>query len=203
MSRVVKGGALAAAIALALLPSRAQAYVYWTRQALVESFFGAAPVASVEFQPTPAEVAAIKATLGYRLPRPRYELLVGTDPGARFAVIDDQLGQHEPITFAVLLDEAVTVRRIEIMVYREAYGDGVRAELFRGQFAGLGLDSPMRPGKEIRIVSGATISTRAIAMGTRRACALVRAYLDRSALAEPEAPPAPPADPSPPAEAAP
>jgi hypothetical protein len=168
---------------LACLPTRAIAYVHWTREALVESFFGDSQVALATFQPTPAESEALRADLGYRLPKPRYDILLGNDPAARFAIIDDQLGQHEPITFAVLLDAAVTVRRIEIMVYREAYGDGVRAEAFRAQFTGLGLDSPMRVGKEIRIVSGATISTRAIALGTRRATAIVQAYLERSQAA--------------------
>jgi hypothetical protein len=37
----------------------------------------------------------------------------------------------------------------------------------------------MRPGKDIRIVSGATVSTRSLSVGTRRAVAIVHAWLSR------------------------
>jgi hypothetical protein len=163
---------------LALLVARAHAYVYFTREALLASFFPDQVPVSTSFSPDPA---AMRERLGYPLPKPAYEILSGHDrTGApTFAVIDDQLGQHEPITFAVLCDATPAVLQLEVMVYREAYGDGVRAPAFRDQFRGLGLAAPMRPGKDIRIVSGATVSTRSLSVGTRRAVAIVHAWLSR------------------------
>lgn len=166
-----------------LAPGAADAYVYFTKEQLVASYFpGADRVESVWFEPSESQRADLKKTLGYALPKPRYEILVGRKGGETlgYAVVDEQVGQHEPITFAVLVDAEAKVRRVEVMVYREAYGDGVRAAAFRDQFAGLDASSPMRVGKEIRIVSGATVSSRSVATGTRRASALVEAWLSQA-----------------------
>lgn len=172
----IVAAALTGTLLLASPP--AHAYVYLTEAALLGSFFPDQTPARVSFSPDPT---ALRAVLGYPLPRPTYELLVGHDTGGAptYAIIDDQIGLHEPITFAVLLDGSATIRQLELMVYREAYGDGVRAPAFRDQFRGLGLAAPMRPGKDIRIVSGATISTRSLSVGARRACAIVSAWLTR------------------------
>lgn len=173
-------------LAILLAPGAADAYVHFTRDQIVASYFPEADrVESVWFQPSDAQRAELKKTLGYNLPKAKYEILVGRkgDATLGYAVVDEQIGQHEPITFAVLVDAAAKVRRVEVMVYREAYGDGVRAASFRDQFTGLDATSPMRVGKEIRIVSGATISSRSIATGTRRASALVEAWLSQAVAA--------------------
>jgi hypothetical protein len=168
----------AVALAITTLAARAWAYVYYTEPALLASFFPGAQVADVVYTPSPAELTALQAQLGYALPKPSYTLHVGksgTDV-LGYAVVDDQLGLHEPITFGVLVGPDGAVQRIEVMVYREAYGDGVRAPTFRNQFTGLNATSPMRAGKEIHIVSGATVSSRSLSTGVRRAAALVAAW---------------------------
>ncbi len=166
-------------VAAMLVSRTASAYVYFTPEALVASFFPQGTVEVVTYEPDAAVRAQLKNTLGYELPKPAYTIRVGKLDGAvtGYAVLDEQLGQHEPIDFGVLLDASAKVKRVEVMVYREPYGDGVRGEAFRKQFLGLGPGAPMRPGKEIRVVSGATISTRSIATGVKRAVALVAAYL--------------------------
>jgi hypothetical protein len=168
--------------AVALLPLRAVAYAYFTEEALVASFFEGAGADRVEWSPSADQQARFKALVGYPPPKRSYTWLVASEPDTasalpRYALIDEQLGQHEPITFGVLLHADATIERIEVMVYREAYGDGVRAASFREQFHGLLFRNPMRAGKEIRIVSGATISSRALATGARRASALLATWL--------------------------
>lgn len=174
MTRVASPFALVAVLLLGLLVARpADAYVYSTREQLLAAFFPAPTVVSVErFQPDPER---FRAALGYAPPRPAWEIQVGRQGGevSGYAVFDQQLGQHEPIDFAVWLDAAGLVGRVEVMVYREPYGDGVRAAAFRRQFEGLGPASPMRPGREIKVVSGSTISTQALSVGVRRAAVLV------------------------------
>lgn len=170
------GGVLAIGV---LAPvERAAAYVYYTHDALVEAFFGAATVESVTWAPSPAQRAEAEAELGYALPERTWEILVGREGGVAtsWAILDAQRGQHEPIDFAVQVGADGTVGRVEILVYREPYGDGVRAPAFRKQFVGLGPASPMRVGKEIQIVSGSTISTRALAIGVRRAAVLLATW---------------------------
>jgi hypothetical protein len=160
---------------LFLLPSAA-AYVYYTPDALLAELFPAGEHIE-SWTPDADDKAGIEATLGYKLPKATWDIHVGTD--GHYAILDQQLGQHEPIDFGVLLDGQATVVRVEILAYREAYGDGVRSPVFRQQFAGLGPSAPMRPGKDIKIVSGATISTRSISTGVRRAAVVLAAWLRR------------------------
>ena len=165
------------ALILALSASPASAYVYFTPESLVAEYFpGGETVETVMFTP---DVEAMRATLGYRLAKRQYEIQIARkdDIVTGYLVIDEQLGLHEPITFGVLLDTEALVRRIEVMVYREAYGDGVRAATFREQFNGRDATSPMRAGKDIEVVSGSTVSTRSLCTGVRRASALVAAYI--------------------------
>lgn len=165
-------------LALAAFPSPASAYAYFTQDSLLASFFPDGASTAVTWTPTAEEQAALTTMLGYAPPKDSYRFFVddGASPTA-YALIDEQNGQHEPITFGVKLRPDATIERIEVMIYREAYGDGVRAESFRGQFDGLSFKNPMRAGKEIQIVSGATISTRALAIGARRASALLATWL--------------------------
>lgn len=155
---------------------KAHAYAYYSEAALLESFFEGAASTPVVWTPTALQRDEFKTKVGYFPPLARYTWHVRGE-GTQYALVDEQLGQHEPITFGVLLLPDATIQRIEVMVYREAYGDGVRAESFRKQFVGLLFTNPMRAGKEVQIVSGATISTRALATGARRASALLATWL--------------------------
>ncbi len=163
----------------ALVASPAAAAVWFTQDALLGSFFpqAVAPVARA-WTPSVAQSAAFKAKVGYAPPSKSY-IWFGAAPGdptGDLALIDEQLGQHEPITFGVLLGPDCAVKRVEIMVYREAYGEGVRAPAFRAQFTGRKAADPMRAGREIQIVSGATVSSRSLAVGVRRATALCEVW---------------------------
>lgn len=171
-----------APLVLGLLPGAAHAYVWFTQESLLASFFPGVETVATAWIPTAEERASLAQKLGYVPAAASYTFFqdAGAAPSA-YALIDEQKGQHEPITFGVKLLPDATIDRIEVMVYREAYGDGVRAETFRKQFSGLSFSNPMRAGKEIRIVSGATISTRALAVGARRASALLATWLAGSA----------------------
>ncbi len=167
-------------VLLALLPARAAAYVYFTEDTLMQSFFSVDVVSEVVWAPSTAARDSFKAKVGYYPPVKSYTWHVAREGDAvtGYALVDEQLGQHEPITFGVMLRPDTSIERIEVMVYREQYGDGVRAEGFLAQFPGLDFKNPMRAGKEIRIVSGATISTRSLATGARRASALLATWLE-------------------------
>lgn len=163
---------------LGILTAPANAAVWFTQDALLGSFFpgGAAPAAT-PWAPTAAQSAAFKAKVGYAPPAKSYTWFgAEVAPAGDLALIDEQLGQHEPITFGVLLSPDCAVKRVEIMVYREAYGEGVRASAFRDQFLGRKAADPMRAGREIQIVSGATVSSRSLSVGVRRAAALCEVW---------------------------
>ena len=92
--------------------------------------------------------------------------------GAGYALIDEENGEHLPITFAVKLSQGGVVLRQEVLVYREARGDEVRDARFREQFVGKTARDPISTTVDISAISGATISSHAMAVGVKRAAVL-------------------------------
>lgn len=89
-----------------------------------------------------------------------------------YGFVDDVKGLHEMITYLAGLNADGSVRAVEILVYREAYGFEIKSERFRKQFGGKTLQDPIRVGTDIRNIAGATISTNAISAGVRKILAL-------------------------------
>ncbi|MSP92504.1 MAG: FMN-binding protein [Myxococcales bacterium] len=158
-----------------LVPVVANADVFWDKPSVLKSFFATSQrVTYKHLQPTPEQAAALLKRTG-RAPGDSVTVYFGVthDQVDGVAVIDDERGQHEPITFAALVGPDGALRRVEVMVYREAYGDAVREARFRRQFVGKTTADPVRHGEDIVAVAGATISSRALATGARRALHLV------------------------------
>lgn len=86
-----------------------------------------------------------------------------------FAVVREVRGKDQPITFLVATDSADRLRDIDILVYREPYGGEVAYEAWRRQFRGKSADDRLQVGRDIRGISGATISVHAVTLGVRRA----------------------------------
>lgn len=159
----------------AALPSARAAAVYWTPEALFEDMFPTADRATELALPLDAaRLERARAALGYTPAKSAYTFTAAWQGGTLLGwmLVDEQLGQHEPITFAVQLDPQGRVVRHEVMVYRERYGDEVRDKRFRAQFIGKTAADPLVAGRDVRIVSGATLSSKAMATGVKRAVVL-------------------------------
>jgi Na+-translocating ferredoxin:NAD+ oxidoreductase RnfG subunit len=85
-----------------------------------------------------------------------------------FFIVDEVVGKHEFITWAIGLNADGTVKQIEIMTYRESYGHEVRNADWRAQFVGKGASAPLKLNQDIKNISGATLSCRHIADGVKR-----------------------------------
>ncbi|HEY7216768.1 MAG TPA: FMN-binding protein [Candidatus Binatia bacterium] len=85
-----------------------------------------------------------------------------------FFIVDEVVGKHEFITYAVGLSADGTVKQIEIMTYRESYGYQVRNADWRAQFVGKSATAPLKLNQDIKNISGATLSCRHIADGVKR-----------------------------------
>ena len=83
-------------------------------------------------------------------------------------MLDRVIGKHDFITYALALSADGAVRGIEILDYRETYGGEVRNAAWRMQFAGKRDDDRVALGKDIRNISGATLSSRHVTDGVRR-----------------------------------
>ncbi|HKW40357.1 MAG TPA: FMN-binding protein [Gemmatimonadales bacterium] len=93
-----------------------------------------------------------------------------------FAAVADVMGKDQPITFLVAVDSADRLKDVDILVYREPYGGEVAYEPWRRQFRGRTASDSLRVGKEIRSISGATISVHAVTLGVRRLLADLTAW---------------------------
>lgn len=104
---------------------------------------------------------AIDSSTAYRIVR--------GDSVLGFAVVREVKGKDQPITFLVATDTADRLRDVDILVYREPYGGEVAYEAWRRQFRGKSTDDALQVGRDIRTISGATISVNAVTLGVRNA----------------------------------
>ncbi len=88
--------------------------------------------------------------------------------GGGWFLVDEVLGKHELITYAMGISAEGRVAGIEIMDYRESYGHEVRNPAWRAQFKGKTAADPLRLDGDIRNISGATLSSKHITDGVRR-----------------------------------
>jgi Na+-translocating ferredoxin:NAD+ oxidoreductase RnfG subunit len=93
-----------------------------------------------------------------------------------FAQVRNVKGKDQPITFLVAIDSANALKDIDVLVYREPYGGEVAYEPWRKQFRGKRSSDPLIVGKDIRNVSGATISSHSVTLGVRKALADLTAW---------------------------
>jgi len=78
------------------------------------------------------------------------------------------LGKHELITYALALDARGRVRGVEILEYLEAHGGEILDPAWRAQFVGKSTADPLKLDRDIRNISGATLSCRHVTDGVKR-----------------------------------
>ncbi len=91
--------------------------------------------------------------------------------GGGWFIVDEVVGKHELITYAVGLNPDGSVKQIEIMDYRESYGYEIRNARWLRQFAGKTAADPVMLNQDIGNISGATLSSRHVTEGVRRVLA--------------------------------
>lgn len=130
---------------------------------------------------SPEDRAQLEQATGLRFPIPSYAFLLCRRGGAvvRYAVIMNEVGKSEPITFMVGVEDNGRIGEVALMVFRESRGWEVREPRFTRQFKGKKLEDPIRVNQDIMSYTGATLSSEAIARGVKKALALVRHYQNR------------------------
>lgn len=83
-------------------------------------------------------------------------------------LVDEVIGKHEFITYAVALKPDGSVLQVEILDYRETYGGQVRQPAWRAQFVGKTTADGVRVDKNIQNLAGATLSSVHVTDGIRR-----------------------------------
>jgi Na+-translocating ferredoxin:NAD+ oxidoreductase RnfG subunit len=130
---------------------------------------------ALSFAPAPAELdraaqKRIKNASGMRVRKGHVECLRAraADAPIGWVYLDEVIGKHEFITYALGVDDRGAVRGVEILDYRETWGGAVREANWRAQFRGRTSADTLRLNQDIQNVSGATLSCRNLTDGVRR-----------------------------------
>lgn len=94
-----------------------------------------------------------------------------TTDGSWF-IVDEVVGKHEMITYAVALSPAGVVTGIEILEYVESYGYEVAEAKWRQQFIGKVASDPIKLNQDIQNIGGATLSCKHLTDGVKRVAVL-------------------------------
>jgi Na+-translocating ferredoxin:NAD+ oxidoreductase RnfG subunit len=127
----------------------------------------------------PADVAAIEQRSGQKV-RTRGEQVWRAEADGRllgFFIVDYVIGKHEAIDYSVAIGSDGRVKRVEILEYRESYGGEVANRDWLAQFVAKSGNDGLKPGSDIRIISGATLSSRHVTEGIKRVLAIHDLFL--------------------------
>ncbi len=131
-------------------------------------------VHKADHQLSAEQAKAFQSQAGYPPPKASYSFYLGKsgDHIDGYALIDEQVGKVLPITFITLISPTGKVESVEIMVYRESRGGEVKNRRFLNQFVGKQSNDSLKLYGDIVNISGATLSSRALAVGVKRALVL-------------------------------
>jgi Na+-transporting NADH:ubiquinone oxidoreductase subunit C len=152
---------------VALVAPSAFAVQYLTVDQAQKAIFPGKSFTATPVKLTDAQRKAIARQSGVRVLRDEQQVWRVNGGGGWF-IVDEVVGKHEFITYAVGLNADGSVKQIEIMDYRETYGGQIRDEKWRAQFAGKTTRSTLKLDRDIKNISGATLSCRHITDGVKR-----------------------------------
>ena len=94
------------------------------------------------------------------------------------AIIDQQPGKWGPVQYIILVDMATAkVKNLAVMSYKEKRGRPIARKSFLKQFIGKGSGDPVQVRKDVRAISGATISSDATCFAVKKAIAIVETVI--------------------------
>lgn len=98
-------------------------------------------------------------------------------PDGSWFIVDEVLGKHEFITYAVGIRQDGTVKGVEILEYVESYGFEVADTVWRQQFIGKRVSDAFKLGSDVQNISGATLSSKHLTDGVKRLLSFHQAAL--------------------------
>lgn len=165
-------------------------------QALKQVFPNVDQVTTETITLSPAEVAKIKGRLGGQLVHFQtgsnsakvnetinYTFYIGIKANKQVgvAVIEEQPGKWGPVDFIIAVSPApAKVQSMAVMSYQEKRGRPIARNNFLDQYTGKGSSDPIALNKDIRAISGATISSECTCFAVKKVLALYEeAFLPR------------------------
>lgn len=143
-----------------------QATVYLSIEQAQQLMFPGVALTADARQLSDAQRQAIQQDSGVAVPSAAVQAWRAADGG--WFIVDQVIGKHSPIRFALALDAHGAVRQIEILEYIESYGGEVRLASWRHQFVGKQHSDQLQIEHNIKNISGATLSCNHVTEGVRR-----------------------------------
>ena len=124
---------------------------------------------------TAQQKALVEKRIGWSFPDQSFDVYLGETNGTvdGYAMIQNTIGKHRPITYMVGVDQNGQVTNFEVLVYRESRGSEIRRKRFNYQYEGKTVFDPIRINKDIINITGATMSVRSASAGVKRVLVLV------------------------------
>jgi hypothetical protein len=154
------------ALGAALAPVCARAAIFVSVEQAQREMFGATPLKPFPVALTPQQQDKLKEASSVSLPFQGNRVWKAADGG--WFVVDEVVGKHEFITYAVGINPNGSVKRVEVLEYHESYGFEVADAKWLNQFVGKGSESTLKLGKDVENISGATLSSKHLTDGVKR-----------------------------------
>ena len=95
-----------------------------------------------------------------------FEILVDKQTQG-YLFLDTRRSKFDLFDYMVLFNNDLTIKKVNILVYREDYGGEICSPTFLKQFKGKNHDSKLKLGDDVQGISGATISCRQSISGVK------------------------------------
>lgn len=164
----------------------AGATVRMTQQEALRLVFPGCQIERQTVYLTPEQMAEVAELAGEEISDPvvrPYRALCDGEPGGS-AYFDTHRVRTLPETLMVAVDAAGRLKRVEVLVFREP-PDYLPRDAWYRLFDGKALSRDLRLKRDIPVVAGATLTSRATERAVRRALAIDR-VLDAAAPASPD-----------------
>lgn len=118
--------------------------------------------------------AALERVLGRSIEDNSFTFLVGDTQGKidEYSLIVSEQGKHGAITFSITISPKGRIKNIVVLESSEIRGKKISRRRFLRQFIDKSAASPIKIGKDIQGVTGATISSKAAARAAKKALVL-------------------------------
>jgi hypothetical protein len=158
--------ALLLPLAAIVVPVSAHAKIYVAVEQVQQSMFPGQKLTQTPIALTEAQRDKMRELSSVREPF-RGERVWRTAAGDWF-IVDEVIGKHEMVKYALGINANGTIKGIEIMEYVESYGYEVGEASWRNQFVGKTSDAQLKLNKDINNISGATLSCKHLTDGVKR-----------------------------------
>ncbi|WP_018410505.1 FMN-binding protein [Methyloversatilis thermotolerans] len=153
-------------VAAVLAPAVAEAKIYVSVEDTQQRLFPGERLILNPVALTEAQRERMRELSSVREPF-RGERVWKSEKGGWF-IVDEVVGKHEMVKYALAINADGTIRGIEIMEYVESYGYEVGEASWRAQFVGRTAQDTLKLNKDIKNIAGATLSCKHLTDGVKR-----------------------------------